>query len=103
VIEVFALCLALGFRGKYEARDIAGYEAIRKRLYAKLSSNLALIDGPPQLPPAPWPARHRPNHLPLWIAATAALFTAALLLQARAETTRLAESLRADLESRDKQ
>ncbi len=97
VLEVFALCIALGVRGMYEAFDLDGYEAIRARLVAKLRTNLALPEGPPQLAPAPWPARPRPTPLLLGVAASIVLIVLALFLQYRAETTRDAERLRAGL------
>ncbi len=80
VIEVFALCLALGFRGKYEARDIAGYEAMRARVNDKLHHGLAVPDEPARLTPARWPLPPRPSRLLAWIGLLSAVFGAAMLL-----------------------
>ncbi|HRI07676.1 MAG TPA: DotU family type IV/VI secretion system protein [Nannocystaceae bacterium] len=99
-LEVFALCIALGVRGMYEAFDLDGYEAIRTRLVAKLRTNLALPEGPPQLPPAPWPARPRSTPLLLAVAASIVLFVTTLYLQYRAETARSADILHDQLRQR---
>lgn len=92
--------MSLGVRGMYEAFDIDGYEAIRSRLFAKLRTNLALPEGPPQLAAAPWPARARQSRVLVWVAASIALFVVALLLQFRAVTSRNADELEARLNQR---
>lgn len=98
VIEVFAVCLALGFRGKYEAHDIAGHEAMRNRVTDKLRRALAVPELPPVSPPARWPLPPRGSGLLAAVAAVAALFAAALLLTYQAELSADAEALRGHLE-----
>lgn len=97
VLEVFALCIALGVRGKYTALDLDGYEAIRTRLFAKLRSTLALPDGPPVAAPAPWPAVLRPGGRLPWVACFTVLFALALLLTYRGALARSAAELRQHL------
>lgn len=99
VLEVFALCIALGVRGMYEAYDLDAYEAVRTRLFAKLRPTLVLPDGPPPSTPAPWPAPPRHSRLLLWAAGFTVLFTVALLLTYRAEFARSAAELRDRLEN----
>lgn len=99
VLEVFALCINLGFHGKYEAFDLDGYEAIKTRLFAKLRSTLALPEGPPLAAPAPWPAVPRPGRLMLWAAGATLLFATALFFTYRAEVTRSAVHLQDNLKS----
>jgi type IV/VI secretion system ImpK/VasF family protein len=79
VLEVFALCIALGFRGKYAARDLAGYEAMRSRVNDKLRRPLALPDTPPPTVAHRWPRPERPTRLLLYVALLCALFSAAML------------------------
>lgn len=98
VLEVFALCIALGVRGKYTAFDLDGYEAIRTRLFAKLRGTLALPDGPPLAAPAPWPAAPRSGRLLLRVAGFTLLFALALLATYRAELANSAAGLRQHLE-----
>jgi len=91
VLEVFSLCIALGVRGMYEALELDGLEAIRTRLFAKLRSNFALLDGPPRNEPAQW---HTPRPagkaLPL-AALFTVLFAVALLLTYQRITKQSAE------------
>ena len=80
VLEAFAVCLAFGFRGKYEAHDIEGYEAMRARLNDKLRRSLAVPVELPVAVPAPWP-QQRSLHAPLlWIGGLSVLFAVAMLL-----------------------
>ncbi|MCY1013066.1 DotU family type IV/VI secretion system protein [Nannocystis pusilla] len=98
VLEVFALCVALGVRGMYESYDLDGYEAIRARLFAKLRPTLAIPDGPPAIAPAPWPASPRSGRLLLWVAGFTLLFAGALLYTHRVEVARNAAELRRHLD-----
>ncbi len=78
VLEVFALCLSLGFRGKYEAFGIAGYEAMRRRVNDKLRH--PPLEGPPLVVGAPWP-RPRPGLAwGLWTTGVVLLFCVAMLM-----------------------
>lgn len=97
VIEVFALCIALGFRGKYAARDLVGYEAMRTRIHDKLRRPLALHDVLPPLQPARWPLADRQSRVLLWIALLAFAFSAAMLVTYHAELAADVEALRAAL------
>lgn len=84
VLELFALCLAVGLRGKYEDRDLTGHETTRARVLDRLRATLALPDAPVPLPPAPWPAPAVRGRRLAVLAALAVLFAAALLLTLRA-------------------
>ena len=68
VIEVFALAISLGFRGKYEARDLLGYEAMRSRVNDKLRQPLALHDTPPPVAQVRWPHPRPGSRALLWLA-----------------------------------
>lgn len=97
VLEVFERCLASGFRGKYEAHDISGLEAVRARVRDKLRRSLAAPELPPALPPAPWPAPPVRGGLARWLALLALLFAAAVLVTYRAELARDVDEVRARL------
>lgn len=99
VLEVFALCVALGVRGMYESYDLDGYEAVRSRLFAKLRPTLAVPPGPPLAAPAPWPAPPRASRLLPWVAGFTLLFATALLLTYRAEIADRAAELRHQLDA----
>jgi type VI protein secretion system component VasF len=92
VIEVFALCIALGFRGTYNARDLVGYEAMRSRVNDKL--RLEPIVGPPLAAAVPWPHPAPLRRWPLWIGLSALIFSGAMLLTYRLEFGRHASGLR---------
>lgn len=94
VLEVFALAMALGVRGKYTAFGLEGYDAHRTRLFAKLRANLALPEGPPAAPPAPWPAAPRTSRLLAWATGLTVLFAAALLLTYHIKLRGEADALR---------
>ena len=80
VLEAYAVCLAFGFRGKYEAHDIEGYEAMRARLNDKLRRSLAVPVELPVAVPASWPQQRSLHALLLWIGGLSVLFAAAMLL-----------------------
>jgi type VI protein secretion system component VasF len=92
VLEAYAVCLAFGFRGKYEAHDIEGYEAMRARLNDKL--RLEPIVGPPLAAAVPWPHPAPLRRWPLWIGLSALIFSGAMLLTYRLEFGRHASGLR---------
>lgn len=92
ILELFALCLALGIRGKYEAHDISGYEAMRARVADKL--RLEPIVGPPLAAAVPWPHPAPIRRWPLWIGLSALIFSGAMLLTYRLELGRHASGLR---------
>lgn len=98
-LEVFALCLALGFRGKYEAHDIAGYEAMRARVNDKLRRGLAVPEEPPRSAPERWPLPPRPGHLLPWIGLLCAVFGAAMYLTYRRDLDADADTLREQLDA----
>ncbi len=97
VIEVFALCIALGFRGTYNARDLVGYEAMRSRVNDKLRRPLALHDAPPPVLPVRWPRPRPQPRVLLWIALLCAGFSATMLLTYHRELDDDVEVLRATL------
>lgn len=97
VIEVFALSIALGFRGKYEARDLVGYEAMRSRVNDKLRRPLALHDAPPPVPQVRWPHPRPRSRALLWAALLCLGFGLAMHLTYRAELAADVDTLRATL------
>lgn len=98
VLEAFAVCLAFGFRGKYDAHDIEGYEAMRARVNDKLRRSLAIPVELPATPPVPWP-QVRSSSAPLfWIAGLSLLFAAAMLLTYDLVLSTDANTLRGALE-----
>lgn len=92
LLELFALCLSFGIRGKYEAHDIAGYEAMRARVAEKL--RMEPMPGPPLPPAVAWPRPAPLGSWPLWISAAVVIFTMAMLVTYRAELGDQARSLR---------
>lgn len=78
VLEVFALCLSLGFRGKYEAFGIAGYEAMRRRVNHKLRH--PPIAGPPQVVGIPWPQSRPQPPWGLWTGGIVLVFCVTMLM-----------------------
>ena len=98
VIEVFALCIALGFRGKYDARDLVGYEAMRTRVNDKLRRPLALHDTPPPVPQVRWPQPRPGSRALLWVALVCVGFGVAMHLTYHAALDADVETLRAALE-----
>ena len=97
VLEVFALCISLGFRGQYAARDLVGYEAMRARVNDKLRRPLALHDAPPPVLRARWPLPPPQTRVLLWIALLCSAFSAAMLATYHAELAADVEALRAAL------
>jgi len=77
VLEVFALCLSFGFRGKYEAFDIAGYEAMHRRVADKLRH--PPLAGPPRIVGVPWPRPRPLGPWGLWVGGAMLLFCVAML------------------------
>jgi type IV/VI secretion system ImpK/VasF family protein len=78
VLEVFALCLALGFCGKYRAHGLSGLEAMQTRVKDKL--NLVLIVGPPMVPAEPWSRAWTPGRWSVWVTAVLVVFVGAMLV-----------------------
>lgn len=99
VLQIHALCLLLGLRGRYGARiDAAESELAQHlhRLQLKLRPVLALRP-PPSSPPPP-PRRRPPRpRATLLAAALLLIFTAALLASLHHAQTRHADTLRAHL------
>ncbi len=94
VLEVFALCASLGFRGKYEAFDIAGYEAMRRRVNDKLRH--PPLAGPPDVGGVAWPRPTRTGPWGLWTAGVVLLFCTVMLATYR---SRLAVEAQAVVEA----
>lgn len=84
VLDLFAQVLAVGLRGKFADHDVTGHETTRARALDRLRAALAVPDGPIPAPAPPWPAPPVPGRRLVALAATAALFTAALLWCLRA-------------------
>ncbi len=99
VLQVYATCLFLGFRGKYVARaDARGFDALMRRVEDRLKERLVSDEDLPPLRPAEWQAPTRPMRLPVWLAGLALLFATVLLCGYRGEVADDAEALGARLE-----
>ncbi len=98
VLQVYATCLFLGFRGKYVARaDARGFDALMRRVEDRLKERLVSDEDLPPLRPAEWQAPTRPMRLPVWLAGLALLFATVLLCGYRGEVADDAEALGARL------
>jgi type VI secretion system protein ImpK len=94
VLQVYATCLFLGFRGKYVARsNERGFDQLCRKVEDKLKDRLALEDGLPEPAEAEWRRPSRTSALPVWIGGIALLFSLALLCGYRSELAEDAEAL----------
>jgi len=91
VLEVFALCLSLGFRGKYDAFDIAGYEAMHRRVNDKLRH--PPLAGPPHVGGIAWPRPRGTGPWGLWALGTVLLFCTVMLVTYRSHLVVEAEAV----------
>lgn len=98
VLQVYATCLFIGFRGKYVARaDARGFDALMRRVDDRLKERLAGEEGLPAAKPAEWRVPVRPMRLPMWLGGVALLFSMAMLCSYRGELGDDAERLGARL------
>lgn len=80
VLQVYATCLFLGFRGKFVARaDAKGFDALMRRVDDRLKERLGGDDDLPASKPAPWRRPGAPLRLPVWLAMLGLLFSLVLL------------------------
>jgi len=80
VLQVYATCLFLGFRGKYVARaDAKNFDAVLRRVDDRLKERLGGDDELPTSKPAAWRHPTAPLRLPVWLAALVLLFSLVLL------------------------
>lgn len=80
VLQVYATCLFLGFRGKFVARaDAKGFDALMRRVDDRLKERLGGDDDLPVNKPAPWRRAGAPLRLPVWLALLGLLFSLVLL------------------------
>lgn len=94
VLQVYATCLFLGFRGKYVARsNERGFDQLCRKVEDKLKDRLALEDGLPEPAEAEWRPPGRTSALALWVGAVALLFSLALWCGYRSELAEDAEAL----------
>ncbi|HEY8380198.1 MAG TPA: DotU family type IV/VI secretion system protein [Nannocystis sp.] len=94
VLQVYATCLFLGFRGKYVARsNEVGFDQLCRRVEEKLKGRLALEDGLPEPAEADWRRPERRSYLAVWTGAIALLFSLALLCGYQSELGEDAEAL----------
>ena len=94
VLQVYATCLFLGFRGKYVARaDAKGFDALMRRVDDRLKERLASDEALPPAKPADWSVPTRPTRLPMWLAGLALLFAIVLLSSYRSEVAQDADRL----------
>lgn len=99
VLQVHALCLLLGLRGRYGA-DIAAAESDLQHQLRRLQLRLRPLLAP-RPPPAPLPVPldmpQKPSRLPQTIAALLLIFTAVLIASLRTNLRTHAETLEAHL------
>jgi type IV/VI secretion system ImpK/VasF family protein len=98
VLQIYATCIFLGFRGKFVARaDAKGYDALMRRVDDRLRDRLAGDEGLPEVKPADWRRPSSPMRLPAWLAGLALLFAMTMLCGYHSEladdAARLAERL----------
>lgn len=94
VLQVYATCLFLGFRGKYVARaNERGFEALYRRVEDKLKERLALDEVAPPAAEADWREPPRRTRLALWAGGLGLLFAVAMHCNYRAELAEDAEVL----------
>ncbi|MCY0989638.1 MULTISPECIES: DotU family type IV/VI secretion system protein [unclassified Nannocystis] len=94
VLQVYATCLFLGFRGKYVARsNERGFDELCRRVGDKLKDRLALEDGLPPPAEAEWKRPSRTSNIAVWIGAIALLFSVALLCGYESELSEDADAL----------
>lgn len=98
VLQIYATCIFLGFRGKFVARsDAKGFDALMRRIDDRLKERLTIEEEVPVSKPAEWRRPSPPLRLPLWLAGLALLFSLVLLCGYRGELAedagRLAERL----------
>lgn len=99
VLQVYATCLFLGFRGKYVARvNERGFDQLCKRVEDRLGDRLAPGEGLPAPAAADWREPRAPSRLPLWVGALLLLFAAAMHCNYAAELGEDAAALAASLE-----
>lgn len=80
VLQVYATCIWLGFRGKFVARsDAKGFDALMRRVDDRLKERLLGDDELPACKPAEWRRPSAPLRVPVWLAGLAVLFSLVLL------------------------
>jgi type IV/VI secretion system ImpK/VasF family protein len=86
VIQIYAMCIYLGFRGKFVARsDAKGFDALMRRVDDRLKERLVGDDELPASKPAEWRRPSPPLRVPVWLAGLAVLFSLVLLCGYRGE------------------
>src|SRR5690606_5070211 len=99
VLQVYATCLFLGFRGKYVARsNESGFDQLCRKVEDKLKDRLALADGLPTPTEAEWRQIGRTSNLVVWAGVIALLFSGALLCGYQRELSEDAAALASRLE-----
>lgn len=94
VLQVYATCLFLGFRGKYVARsNERGFDTLCKRVEDKLKDRLALEDGLPAPTEAEWRDPPRRTNTVIWAGSVALMFALAMLCNFRGELSEDADAL----------
>lgn len=86
VLQVYATCLFLGFRGKYVARaNERGFDQLCRRVEDKLKERLSLEDGLPAPAEAEWREPPRSTRAVVWAGAVALVFALAMLCNYQGE------------------
>ncbi len=101
VLQVYATCLYLGFRGKFVARsDANGFDVLMRRVEDRLKERLTDEVDLPEHKAADWRRPGAPLRLPVWFAALTLLFSLVLLCTYHSELAQDAERLGERLEGR---
>ena len=80
VLQIYATCIFLGFRGKFVARsDARGFDALMRKIDVRLQDRLAGDEALPACKPAEWRRPSARLRAPLWLAGLAVLFSLELL------------------------
>src|SRR5688572_19557647 len=99
MLQMYATCLFLGFRGKYVAHsNESGFDQLCRKVEDKLKDRLALADELPTPTETEW---RRPDHvsnLAVWTGTIALLFSGALLCGYQRELSEDAAALASRLQ-----
>lgn len=86
VLQIYAMCIYLGFRGKYVARaDAKGFDTVMRRVNDRMRERIVDDEQLPPIKPADWDIPRPPTRLHLWLAALALTFSLVLMCGYRSE------------------
>jgi len=86
VLQIYAMCIYLGFRGKYVARaDAKGFDTVMRRVNDRMRERIVDDEQLPPIKPADWDIPRPPTRLHLWLAGLALAFSLVLMCGYRSE------------------